>query len=126
MQWIVRCVEEVKKDNWVIPALKQIQEICSLFPEVRGCFHYLKFNLSIVTMNLSLSFFVIKPLHSNIVIHMNYPRSNYDSVIIAFSLICNHPQQMCNLCVLSSLILFFYFSKLLRVYTNNSNFSIIV
>lgn len=33
MQWIARCVEEVKKDNWVIPALKQIQEICSLFPE---------------------------------------------------------------------------------------------
>lgn len=34
MQWISRFVEELKNDKWVLPALKQIREICQLFPEV--------------------------------------------------------------------------------------------
>ncbi|XP_070258878.1 ubiquitin carboxyl-terminal hydrolase 9X isoform X3 [Myotis yumanensis] len=34
IQWIDRFIEEVRTDNkWVIPALKQIREICSLFGE---------------------------------------------------------------------------------------------
>jgi hypothetical protein len=33
MQWIGRFVEELKSDKWVLPALKQIREICQLFPE---------------------------------------------------------------------------------------------
>ncbi|KAL8574498.1 putative ubiquitin carboxyl-terminal hydrolase FAF-X [Nucella lapillus] len=33
MQWINRFVEELKRDTWVLPALKQIREICQLFPE---------------------------------------------------------------------------------------------
>ncbi|XP_052826881.1 probable ubiquitin carboxyl-terminal hydrolase FAF-X, partial [Octopus bimaculoides] len=33
MQWISRFVEELKNDKWVLPALKQIREICQLFPE---------------------------------------------------------------------------------------------
>ena len=34
IQWINRFVEELKSDKWVLPALKQIREICQLFPEV--------------------------------------------------------------------------------------------
>ena len=34
MQWITRFVEELKDDKWVLPALKQIREICQLFTEV--------------------------------------------------------------------------------------------
>ena len=33
-EWIGRCIEELRSDNWVLPALKQIKEICSLFYEV--------------------------------------------------------------------------------------------
>lgn len=34
MQWIDRFIEELRtNDKWVIPALKQIREICSLFGE---------------------------------------------------------------------------------------------
>ncbi|XP_064639618.1 probable ubiquitin carboxyl-terminal hydrolase FAF-X isoform X3 [Lineus longissimus] len=33
MQWINRFVEELKNDKWVLPALKQIREICQLFNE---------------------------------------------------------------------------------------------
>uniref|UniRef100_A0A8C4NAB1 UBP34/UBP24/USP9X/USP9Y-like ARM repeat region domain-containing protein n=1 Tax=Eptatretus burgeri TaxID=7764 RepID=A0A8C4NAB1_EPTBU len=33
MQWIKRFIEELRNDKWVIPALKQIKEICSLFGE---------------------------------------------------------------------------------------------
>ncbi|EDV22025.1 uncharacterized protein TRIADDRAFT_59589 [Trichoplax adhaerens] len=31
--WIDKCVEELKESNWVIPAVKHIQEICQLFYE---------------------------------------------------------------------------------------------
>lgn len=34
MQWINKFVEELKNDKWVLPALKQIREICQLFTEV--------------------------------------------------------------------------------------------
>ncbi len=35
VQWINRFVEELKtNDKWVLPALKQIKEICQLFAEV--------------------------------------------------------------------------------------------
>jgi len=34
MQWINRFVDELKNDKWVLPALKQIREICQLFTEV--------------------------------------------------------------------------------------------
>lgn len=34
IQWIDRFIEELRtNDKWVIPALKQIREICSLFGE---------------------------------------------------------------------------------------------
>lgn len=35
-RWLDRCVEELKTTDprWVIPALKQIREICCLYPEV--------------------------------------------------------------------------------------------
>ena len=33
-EWIDRCIEELRSDTWVLPALKQIKEICSLFYEV--------------------------------------------------------------------------------------------
>lgn len=33
MTWITKFVEELKNDKWVLPALKQIREICQLFPE---------------------------------------------------------------------------------------------
>ena len=32
--WIDKCVEELKESNWVIPAVKHIQEICQLHYEV--------------------------------------------------------------------------------------------
>ncbi|XP_078379070.1 ubiquitin carboxyl-terminal hydrolase 9X-like isoform X2 [Oculina patagonica] len=32
-EWIDRCIEELRSDTWVLPALKQIKEICSLFYE---------------------------------------------------------------------------------------------
>ncbi|KAK3733916.1 hypothetical protein QZH41_000977 [Actinostola sp. cb2023] len=32
-QWIDRCVEELRNDTWVLPALKHIKEICMLFYE---------------------------------------------------------------------------------------------
>jgi len=35
MSWITKFVDELKNDKWVLPALKQIREICQLFPEVR-------------------------------------------------------------------------------------------
>ena len=34
MTWITKFVEELKNDKWVLPSLKQIREICQLFPEV--------------------------------------------------------------------------------------------
>lgn len=34
-EWIDRCIEELRSDTWVLPALKQIKEICSLFYEVK-------------------------------------------------------------------------------------------
>jgi len=34
-KWIDRCIEELRSDTWVLPALKQIKEICSLFYEVK-------------------------------------------------------------------------------------------
>lgn len=34
MTWIGKFVDELKNDKWVLPALKQIREICQLFPEV--------------------------------------------------------------------------------------------
>ncbi|KAK3714003.1 hypothetical protein RRG08_009701 [Elysia crispata] len=33
LQWIKKFVDELKNDQWVLPALKQIKEICTLFPE---------------------------------------------------------------------------------------------
>ena len=36
IRWIDQFVEELRKDKWVIPALKQIKEICCLFGEVRS------------------------------------------------------------------------------------------
>ncbi|PIK56077.1 hypothetical protein BSL78_06973 [Apostichopus japonicus] len=33
IQWIDKFVDELKNDKWVLPALKQIKEICSLFGE---------------------------------------------------------------------------------------------
>ncbi|XP_052214421.1 probable ubiquitin carboxyl-terminal hydrolase FAF-X [Dreissena polymorpha] len=33
MSWINKFAEEIKNDKWVLPALKQIREICQLFPE---------------------------------------------------------------------------------------------
>ncbi|XP_052783474.1 probable ubiquitin carboxyl-terminal hydrolase FAF-X isoform X2 [Mya arenaria] len=33
MSWISKFVEELKNDKWVLPSLKQIREICQLFPE---------------------------------------------------------------------------------------------
>ena len=33
MQWINRFVDELNNDKWVLPALKQIREICQLFTE---------------------------------------------------------------------------------------------
>ena len=35
LQWIKKFVDELKNDQWVLPALKQIKEICTLFPEVK-------------------------------------------------------------------------------------------
>lgn len=37
-EWIDRCIEELRSDTWVLPALKQIKEICSLFYEVHKLF----------------------------------------------------------------------------------------
>ncbi|KAG1670256.1 putative ubiquitin carboxyl-terminal hydrolase FAF-X [Nymphon striatum] len=31
--WLERCIDELKNDKWVIPALKQIREICMLYTE---------------------------------------------------------------------------------------------
>lgn len=37
-RWIEKAVEELDNDDWVIPALRQIQEICQLFNQVaRTC-----------------------------------------------------------------------------------------
>ncbi|CAH1782281.1 unnamed protein product [Owenia fusiformis] len=38
MHWISRFVEELKNEKWVIPALKQIREICTLFTEAPSNF----------------------------------------------------------------------------------------
>ena len=45
MQWITKFVEELKNEKWVLPALKQIREICQLFTEVRLCAVYASCNL---------------------------------------------------------------------------------
>ncbi|XP_057352255.1 probable ubiquitin carboxyl-terminal hydrolase FAF-X isoform X2 [Manis pentadactyla] len=46
LQWIDRFIEELRtNDKWVIPALKQIREICSLFgeaPKNLSCSHFSK------------------------------------------------------------------------------------
>lgn len=34
LRWLQRCVDEVTQGNWVIPALKQMKEICMLYLEV--------------------------------------------------------------------------------------------
>lgn len=38
--WVDRCVEEVKNDKWVLPALKQIREICNLYSEAPPNFNH--------------------------------------------------------------------------------------
>jgi hypothetical protein len=38
--WIAKFVEEVKNDRMVLPALKQIREICQLFSEVHYAIFY--------------------------------------------------------------------------------------
>lgn len=35
-----RCVEELKNDKWVLPALKQIREICMLYSEAPPNFNH--------------------------------------------------------------------------------------
>lgn len=48
MQWINKFVEELKNDKWVLPALKQIREICQLFTEVSRFYkmwHYCTLNI---------------------------------------------------------------------------------
>ena len=34
VQWLRRCVDELMNNTWVLPALKQMEEIFGLFPEV--------------------------------------------------------------------------------------------
>ena len=34
LRWLQRCVDEVTQGIWVIPALKQMKEICMLYLEV--------------------------------------------------------------------------------------------
>ena len=34
LKWLQRCVEELGNEKWVIPALKQMREICLLYLEV--------------------------------------------------------------------------------------------
>ncbi|CAL1289008.1 unnamed protein product [Larinioides sclopetarius] len=38
--WLDRCVEELKIDSWVLPALKQIREICILYSEAPPNFNH--------------------------------------------------------------------------------------
>lgn len=38
--WLDRCVEELKGDKWVLPALKQIKEICCLYSETPPNFNH--------------------------------------------------------------------------------------
>ncbi|GFU01705.1 probable ubiquitin carboxyl-terminal hydrolase FAF-X [Nephila pilipes] len=38
--WLDRCVEELKNDKWVLPALKQIREICNLYSEAPPNFNH--------------------------------------------------------------------------------------
>lgn len=38
--WLDRCVEELKNDKWVLPALKQIREICCLYSEAPPNFNH--------------------------------------------------------------------------------------
>ncbi|KAG8178428.1 hypothetical protein JTE90_019137 [Oedothorax gibbosus] len=38
--WVDRCIEEVKNDKWVLPALKQIREICNLYSEAPPNFNH--------------------------------------------------------------------------------------
>jgi len=33
MRWLQKCIEELKDSRWVLPALKQIREICCLYQE---------------------------------------------------------------------------------------------
>jgi hypothetical protein len=37
LKWLQRCVEELGNEKWVIPALKQMREICLLYLEVCVC-----------------------------------------------------------------------------------------
>ena len=37
LKWLQRCVEELGNEKWVIPALKQMKEICLLYLEVMTC-----------------------------------------------------------------------------------------
>uniref|UniRef100_T1IZS4 ubiquitinyl hydrolase 1 n=1 Tax=Strigamia maritima TaxID=126957 RepID=T1IZS4_STRMM len=39
-QWLDKCVEELKNDKWVLPALKQIREICCLYTEAPANFNH--------------------------------------------------------------------------------------
>ena len=34
LKWLQRCVDELANEKWVIPALKQMREICLLYLEV--------------------------------------------------------------------------------------------
>ena len=50
MSWITKFVDEIKNDKWVLPALKQIREICQLFPEVSLIVFSAIFSVSSVNM----------------------------------------------------------------------------
>ncbi|EDO35056.1 predicted protein [Nematostella vectensis] len=43
-QWIDRCVEELRNDSWVLPALKHIKEICMLFYEAPQNYSHMQRN----------------------------------------------------------------------------------
>ncbi|XP_053404353.1 probable ubiquitin carboxyl-terminal hydrolase FAF-X isoform X2 [Mercenaria mercenaria] len=61
MSWITKFVDELKNDKWVLPALKQIREICQLFPEAPQNFPHVPNRVSHVYYRNS----VISVLQSN-------------------------------------------------------------
>ncbi|XP_060591415.1 probable ubiquitin carboxyl-terminal hydrolase FAF-X, partial [Ruditapes philippinarum] len=61
MSWITKFVDEIKNDKWVLPALKQIREICQLFPEAPQNFPHVPNRVSHVYYRNS----VISVLQSN-------------------------------------------------------------
>ncbi|KAK3596917.1 hypothetical protein CHS0354_031696 [Potamilus streckersoni] len=82
LSWITKFVDELKNDKWVLPALKQIREICQLFPEAPQNFPHAPqrtshvYHRNSVISTLQNSHSIVMLLSQNLSNYMNKARTH--------------------------------------------------